>query len=270
MAIKKCKTCGEEYQENKEDLNYLPRHMRESMKYRPSCDCYEKELKKKQEDQIKENIRLNREARMRKYKSVSVIDSKFKKSRFDNVDQEKVVRLGEKFTKSFIKHDGTDQGLMLYGSVGTGKTLVSACISNELMDQNYGVMAISLGQYLSKIKSEYNKDKGNADIVEKDLLELCKECDLLIIDDFGIEKTTEWAIEKIFNLIDARYRAEKSIIITTNLNFNEDRTKCEIMQSFDEKGRIRDRIVEMCYPFFVDGPSKRKVRKNDFMEFIND
>lgn len=110
-----------------------------------------------------------------------------------------------------------------------------------------------------------------------ELLKIVENCDLLIIDDFGVEKSLEdknasWRAEKIYNLIDSRYRCGKPLIISTNLEFDEDENRCEIARRFSAKGknRIRDRIVEMCYPIKVEGKSRRKVNKQRFYELLKE
>ena len=55
--------------------------------------------------------------------------------------------------------------------------------------------------------------------MEAEVLKKVSECDLLIIDDFGAEKITDWVLEKVFLLIDTRYKTEKPLIITTNLEY---------------------------------------------------
>ena len=95
-----------------------------------------------------------------------------------------------------------------------------------------------------------------------------------MIDDFGGEKgldknQTGWRGEKIYNLIDARYRSEKPLIISTNLNFSEDEEKCEISEKFSSHGqnRIRDRIIDMCFPVQV---TREEQKRDDKAEvFLN-
>lgn len=97
----------------------------------------------------------------------------------------------------------------------------------------------------------------------------------MIIDDFGTEKSLNenqsgWRAEKIYNLIDARYRSNKPLIITTNLNFNSDESKCELTEKFSIQGknRIRDRIIDMCFPVRVTGKSRRGITREKFLEFM--
>ena len=72
---------------------------------------------------------------------------------------------------------------------------------------------------------------------------------LLILDDFGIERSTEYALEQIYNIINARYLKSKPTIITTNLNFKDIETEQEDIML----DRIYSRIIEMCLPLRVIG-----------------
>ncbi|MCB8651053.1 ATP-binding protein, partial [Fusobacterium ulcerans] len=139
---------------------------------------------------------------------------------------------------------------------------------NYLMERGKTVLVMNLGLYLNKLTIEWGA-------AERDILEQVEKCDLLVIDDFGGEKgldknQTGWRGEKIYNLIDARYRSEKPLIISTNLNFSKDEEKCEISEKFSSHGqnRIRDRIIDMCFPVQVTGKSKRGMTKQKFFEFM--
>ena len=77
---------------------------------------------------------------------------------------------------------------------------------------------------------------------------------LLIIDDLGAERSTDFALEKVYNIIDSRYRAGLPMILTTNLTLKEMKEATDIRYS-----RIYDRIFEVCYPMEFTGPSWRKV-----------
>lgn len=260
--MKKCETCGKEYVENGKDLSFLPVHLRESFEFSPNCDCFEKRMKKEELDREEEFKMIRLKNKMKKYKKISVVDKKFEEASFEKAEDSKVIQLSKKYAKAIIEKEGENFGLMLYGTVGTGKTYASACIANHLMENGKTVLAISLSQYLSKLRQGWDE-------AEKELLEAVETCDLLVIDDFGIEKSSEWVEEKIFNLIDKRYRTEKKIVITTNLFFNSEKNECELMKKLDGKGRIRDRIIEMCFPYLVEGESRRKVKTGkEFMDFI--
>lgn len=251
--MQKCKYCGRPYKLNKHAELY-PENLREKIKYIPDCECSVKAMQLELEQREKELDKERIQNKIKKYKDISVIDRKLLNADFKTAEQDKHIKLCQKYAEKFVKIGTAPQGLLLHGSVGTGKTFASACISNYLMENGKTVLVMNLGLYLIKLKKEWDEAESN-------VLEYVKHCDLLVIDDFGVEKTTEFVLDKAFALIDTRYRAEKPLIITTNLSLKE------IADKFGS--RIADRLQEMCYPLRVEGQSKRLNRKRDeFLEFI--
>jgi len=86
-------------------------------------------------------------------------------------------------------------------------------------------------------------------------------CDLLILDDFGMERQTDYAREQVFNIIDGRYLTKRPLIITTNLSLQEMKTTTDLAQK-----RIYDRVLEMCVPVFFSGESQRSDRAKENLE----
>ena len=140
-------------------------------------------------------------------------------------------------------------GLLLWGRPGNGKTFAAACIANALMDpgnpRQTSVRMATFGAILRRLLAMAPLDR------EEYFRDLC-DCDLLILDDFGMERQTEYAREQIFNLIDSRYLSRKPLIVTTNLSLQQLRDPGDLVQE-----RIYDRILEMCVPVFFDGSSFR-------------
>ena len=143
-------------------------------------------------------------------------------------------------------------GYLFWGGVGTGKSYMAACIANALLDKEYTVKMTNFATIINDLfccedKNEY--------------IDALVKYDLLIIDDLGAERGTEYAVENVFNVIDRRYRSGKPLIITTNLHLsmliNE--------QSLDKK-RIYDRILELCIPVCVNGASKRTATAKEKMK----
>lgn len=151
----------------------------------------------------------------------------------------------QKYAEQFPEHRKKDQGLLLYGNVGTGKTYLAACVANAVIDQGYRVFMTNFANVANALQSTWEKDAYIRD--------LCKY-DLLILDDLGAErKNSEYMQEIVFNVIDARYRAGGPVIITTNL------TPEELTQTKDMGySRIYDRVLERCLAIKVDGPSRRR------------
>ena len=101
----------------------------------------------------------------------------------------------------------------------------------------------------ARIMNELNNSfSGRNAVVDK----LCRY-PLLIIDDFGMERGTEYALEQVYNIVDSRYRSQKPLIVTTNLPLNEIRHPQDTAHA-----RIYDRILEMCVPISCIGASLRK------------
>ena len=77
--------------------------------------------------------------------------------------------------------------------------------------------------------------------------------DLLIIDDLGVERNTEYAMEQMFSIIDSRYRSGKPLIVTTNLKLDELKRPPDLAHA-----RIYDRILERCAPILFAGKNFRE------------
>lgn len=161
------------------------------------------------------------------------------------------------YTSKFKKAKEENVGILISGNVGTGKTFYVNCIANGVQSQGNTVLSFNLSGYLRKIQDQFIGSGVNE---EERLLMAVREVDLLIIDDLGSEKLTEWGIEKVYNLIDERYRAKKPILITTNLN-----SKSELDNHLDMNGsnKIVDRITAMTHPIRLTGESRRKKPQSD-------
>lgn len=251
--MKKCEYCEKEYVKNNSNfIKKLSEAMKKRLEYIPSCDCYEKKIEEEIELKELELSKQRKINRIKKFKDISILDKKIESANFENAEMNKHLKICKSYAEKFLEKK-LEVGILLYGSVGTGKTYASSCIANYLMKNNKTVMIMNLGLYLNKLKREWAE-------AEADVLNYAKECQLLIIDDFGTEKVSEFVLEKVFNLIDTRYRAEKPLIITSNLNLDE------IEERFGS--RISDRIKDMCYPIMAVGESKRGISKEKFREIF--
>ena len=135
-------------------------------------------------------------------------------------------------------------GLVLWGDVGTGKTFFAACIANALVEQNVSVKMTNFSTILNDLFTESDKNK---------YLNRLNDHSLLIIDDLGIERGTEYALEQVYNVIDTRYKSGKPLIITTNLTLDELKYSTDIPHK-----RIYDRVLGMCVPVMFNGVNFRK------------
>lgn len=116
-------------------------------------------------------------------------------------------------------------------------------------------------EHLKVILNELNNNfSGRNEVVDR----LC--CyPLLIIDDFGMERGTEYALEQIYNIIDSRYRSRKPLIVTTNLTLDDIRHPQDTAHA-----RIYDRLLEMCVPVSCIGVSFRKETTQEKLERLKE
>lgn len=125
-----------------------------------------------------------------------------------------------KITKDFVKNFKKDyQNLIFYGTVGTGKSLMSGCIDKSLIESGHSVIyfsASSLIDALSKYTFDYKSKEEQTDLYSD-----IYECDLLIIDDLGTEMTNAFSVSKLFTCLNERFLRKKSIVISTNLSLEE-------------------------------------------------
>lgn len=152
----------------------------------------------------------------------------------------------ERYADTFAK--GDPYGLLLYGNVGGGKTYMAAAIANRLIDRGFSVLQTDIGSVATLMESSFEKRQSN--------IERILSYDLLVVDDIGAQRSTEYMMQHVYAIIDGRYRYGRPMVITTNL----DGEQMSQLQSGGSWSRIFDRILEVCYPVKVIG-NRRKERE---------
>ncbi len=141
-------------------------------------------------------------------------------------------------------------GLLFWGQPGNGKTFAAACIANALIEREGffvpSVRMTTFGVILNKLPGMTAQDR-------EFYLNSLISCDLLILDDFGMERRTDYAREQVFNIIDGRYLTRKPLIVTTNLSMEDLKHPADMVDK-----RIYDRVRELCVPVCFDGESLRQ------------
>jgi DNA replication protein DnaC len=141
-------------------------------------------------------------------------------------------------------------GLWFMGDVGTGKTTLAMLISSVALAAGRTVAIYSMPRLISLLRHSYDESSTYTDL---QLLDQLAEVDLLHLDDIGTERTSDWVLEQIYSIVNARYEAEKSILLTSN---ERDAEKLEEQMT----GRTVSRLAEMCAQIPVFGEDRRQVR----------
>ena len=144
-------------------------------------------------------------------------------------------------------------GLLLWGGVGTGKSFLAGCIANALMEKEISVRMTNFALILNDLAATF---EGKNEYISN----LCRY-PLLILDDFGMERGTEYGLEQVYNVIDSRYRSGKPLIVTTNLTLTELQNPQDTPHA-----RIYDRLLEMCAPVCFSGENFRREKAQEKME----
>ena len=251
QPLSHCDNCHEETQKDMEMLGIM---RRVPVVCRCRTETYEREKKASEMQDLRR--------RLERFKAYSLMDNRFEISTFENWTQRPDNRddyiLGIRYCENWDAMYANNRGLLLYGKAGSGKTFLSFAIANALYRQGKAVMAISISRLLSVIKDSFDK---HGDLGESDVLNTVRDASLLILDDMGVEYKTAWAYEKLYAIIDTRYRVNKPIIITTNLSLDALRENLATIdlkaRATDTSERIFSRITEMCAFHEVKGASWR-------------
>lgn len=148
---------------------------------------------------------------------------------------EPFLRSAERWAAAFDTK--TEKGLYIHGPVGCGKSALAYAIAGEVIRRGFDVEAWYIPDLYAAIKAGYDDTEGPD---EFEIVDRCAQADLLVLDDLGTERVTEWSTEVVMRIVDRRYRDCKPLIVTSNV------TPLEIGQVDDLKAkRIASRLCEM-------------------------
>lgn len=157
-----------------------------------------------------------------------------------------------KSSEEFVQNFKTDyRNLFFYGTVGTGKSLLSYCTARELLRQGYSVIYFS-STGLFDMLARYSFDAKAKESLYSTYDDLYN-CDLVIIDDLGTEVTNSFVTSQLFACLNERYMRRKSTIISTNLTLEELRDRYS--------DRIFSRITSYYKLCKMSGPDIRMYQK---------
>lgn len=193
------------------------------------CECFKQKLINKAYDMsnISEIIKTENFSNFTLDYYSKQIDKENDMSPYENMKL--IMRKCSLFIEEF---DEKFKNMVFYGNTGLGKTFLCRCIAKDLLDRGKIVLYITAFNLFNIFeKQKFNKSDEE---INKEILNLIKESDLLIIDDLGTEFMTSLSTTEFFDIINSRILDKKSTIISTNLSPDE------IAQNYS--GRIVSRL----------------------------
>lgn len=212
------------------------------------CDCARERKDAEEQARQAQDLRIEIN-RLRKlgFPDIEMADWTFA---HDDGTDPKTTSIAHRYVDNFSEMKKRGKGLLLYGTVGTGKTYAAACIANELISQGHPCLVTNFARITNTLQGMFEGKQRYLDDFNR--------LDLLVIDDLAAERDTSYMNEMIFNVIDSRYRSGKPLIVTSNL------TKADLMAPGSiERQRIYSRLLEMCVPVKVKGGDRRQKKLYD-------
>lgn len=169
-----------------------------------------------------------------------------------NPSQSKAYSFAVKFSSEFFT---VDQGLLLTGPVGTGKTHLAISILKDVAS-HYNIYGLfyQFGALLKEIQDSYNPNTQSSEL---GVLAPILTADLLVLDELGVSKPTDWVRDTMMHIINTRYNDKKLTIFTTNYPDDRPSEREETLE--DRIGvRLRSRLYEMCRTVVVEGKDFRR------------
>ena len=240
----KCRTPKQAYfPEDKAALFGFDRHPAE-------CDCRKAErMEREAREQRQRHLQTALDLKRRGFSDRAMWDWTFENDSGENPQ----IKHALFYTENWDDMKAENIGYLLWGSVGTGKSYFAGCIANALMEKEIPVRMTNFAAVLNDLAATFD---GKNEYISR----LCR-FPLLILDDFGMERGTEYGLEQVYNVIDSRYRSGKPLIVTTNLDLNELQNPADTAHA-----RIYDRLLEMCSPIRFTGKNFRKENAAQKME----
>lgn len=208
------------------------------------CACLTR-AEEEREAEVKHREFLDRVAKNR---SLGLPEPELRKHTFQNdlgFNPEQMA-LAREYVEHWEENEQLGKGLLLWGNVGTGKSYLAGCIANALLDKGVPVLMTNFSRLLNRL-TDFSAGDKNAYIQSLNAYRL------LIVDDLGVERGSDFVKEQVFQIIDSRYRTGLPMIVTTNLPLSRLKDPKDLAYA-----RIYDRLLERCTPILVNEGNIRK------------
>lgn len=152
------------------------------------------------------------------------------------------------------QYPAVNQGLLLMGSVGVGKTHLAVSALKVLKDRGFSCLFFEFGSLLKKIQDSYNPNTLTSEL---SVLNPVLNVEVLVLDELGASKPTDWVRDTLYQIINTRYNEDRITIFTTNFLDERSDHKGEILE--DRVGvSIRSRLYQMCKTVVIKGDDYRR------------
>lgn len=211
------------------------------------CECPDGQRMKSREDGARNVYQRSIDAgRLGRILRLSAVPKKYRDASFESFPVSKETQVDVAYLKRWVEEfTGTGRSVLLRGEYGVGKTGLAVATMRAVID-THGVDAYftTVKDLLDEIKATYDQkptrrmEDGEEVPTTKALQDAVKKVTLLVLDDLGAERSSDWVRETLFGLINERHNQEKQTIFTSNLGLKA------LNEMHGE--RLVWRIVEMC------------------------
>ena len=152
------------------------------------------------------------------------------------------------------EYPAVDRGLLFMGPCGVGKTHLSVAILRGLVEKGVPCLFYEFGSLLKEIQNSYNSVSQTSQV---SVLTPVYDADVLVLDELGASKPTDWVRDTMMQIINTRYNDRKMTIFTTNYLDCRRAGRDETLE--DRVGvRLRSRLYEMCRTTVIEGEDYRR------------
>lgn len=211
--------------------------------YTPACQCKCKAELAEREKEAIQKAEQSRLREIRRQKAFTADKSRNFTFDVDNGRNLEASRIAQKYASEF---DKTGKNFILNGNPGLGKSFLACCIVNAAIDRGLSARFTNV----SELERELWNPEGKSTVYDN-----LARLDLLVLDDFGIERQNEYMKQITFNIIDARYQAGKPLMITTNIKNSQLAAAKEGKDI--EQSRIYGRLLENAVAYTMKGKDYR-------------
>jgi len=153
-----------------------------------------------------------------------------------------------------MEYPAVERGLLFMGTVGVGKTHLAVSILKSLNERGFSCRFYEFGSLLKEIQDSYNPATQSSELK---VLSPVFDSEILVLDEIGASKPTEWVRDTMAHIINTRYNDKKLTIFTTNYMDDRKNEKEETLE--DRVGvRLRSRLFEMCRTVRIEGQDFRR------------